>query len=236
MRTAVQIRCRPTAALDEAAIAAATAMLSDEERARCGRFHFARDARDYAAAHALLRTTLSRGTDRPPRYWRFETTATGKPVLCNGDAPLSFSLSHTHGMVACAIGGGASLGVDVEYLDRDVNADGIAARFFAASEAAHLARLDAPARRARFFDLWTLKEALVKGLGAGMAVALNHLAFTVRPSGVTVQAPSHVDGSAWQFRLFTPASRYRLAVAVHGSAAEPVTVDVELVLGLSYRF
>jgi 4'-phosphopantetheinyl transferase len=236
MSTAVQIWCRPTAALDAAAIAAATAMLSDDERARCGRFRFARDARDYAAAHALLRTTLSRRTDRPPRYWRFETTAAGKPVLCNGDAPVSFSLSHTHGMVACAITDRASVGVDVECLDRDVNADGIAARFFAASEAAHLARLDESARHARFFDLWTLKEALVKGLGAGIAVSLDRLAFTIRPDGVTVQAPSAVEGDAWHFRLFAPASRYRLAVAVHGSPAEPVRVGLELVLGLSYKF
>ncbi|MCU1385229.1 MAG: mtaA [Acidobacteria bacterium] len=211
----VQIWFLPTASLDTAAIAAAVATLSDHERARYRRFHVAPDARDYAAAHALLRTTLSRGTARPPRYWRFENTAAGKPLLRNGDAPVGFSLSHTRGMVACAVTDDAEIGVDLECIDRAVDAGRISARFFAAAEAAALAQLDETTRGERFFDLWTLKEALVKALGAGMALSMDRLAFTVDSAGgVRVEAPPDVDGDAWQFGLFSPIPRYRLAVAV----------------------
>ena len=68
----VHVWFRATDALDAAAIAAAASVLSDEERERYRRFHFARDARDYAAAHALLRQTLSLGGDRTPAEWQFE--------------------------------------------------------------------------------------------------------------------------------------------------------------------
>ena len=211
----VRVWFRSTESLDDTAIAAAASVLSDDELAQYRRFHFARDARDYAAAHALLRHTLSRDGDRVPEQWRFDRTTKGKPFLIDaGDAPASFSLSHTHGMVACAVTNGADVGVDVECIDRDVNTADIAARFFAPAETVHLMQLDADARRDRFFDLWTLKEAIVKALGTGMAMSLNRLAFAVGDEGVVgLEAPADVDAAAWQFGLFAPSPRHRLAVA-----------------------
>ena len=224
----VHIWFRRTASLDDAAIAAAASVLSDEERAQYGRFHFARDARDYAAAHALLRHTLSRHGGRAPEGWRFDKTANGKPFLIDaGDFQASFSLSHTRGCVACAVTTGRDVGVDVECVDRDVNTADIAARFFAPAEAAHLAQLHADARRDYFFDLWTLKEALVKALGAGMAMSLSSLAFTIDPDGgVSLDAPA-LDTKTWQFGLFTPTPRHRLAVAASKSGSDTAQLIVQ---------
>lgn len=215
----VQVWFRATDSLDTAAIETAASVLSEEERAQYNRFHFARDARDYAAAHALLRQTLSREGGRAPNEWRFEKTASGKPFLAGaGDVAARFSLSHTHGMVACAVTNGADLGVDVESVDRAVNAADLADRFFAPAESARLAPLGDEAQREQFFDLWTLKEALVKALGVGMAMSLNSLAFTIGGDGrITLDAPPEIAPDAWQFGLFAPAPRYRLAVAVRRS-------------------
>jgi 4'-phosphopantetheinyl transferase len=223
----VHVWFRATDALDEAAIAAAASVLSDEERAQFDRFHFARDARDYAAAHALLRQTLSNGGNQMPAAWQFEKTPSGKPRLLGESADgRSFSLSHTRGMVACVVASGAEVGVDVECVDRDVDAGAIAARFFAPAEAAQLTALEDDARRERFFDLWTLKEALVKALGRGMAVSMKSLAFTVGPGGdIRLEAPD-VDPGAWQFALFAPGPRHRLAVAV----GRPPSHLVQLIL------
>ena len=220
----IHIWFRSTESLDEAANNAALSVLSGEERAQYGRFHAARDARDYAAAHALLRTVLSRDGERAPGSWRFHRTEHGKPRLIDqGRFRASFSLSHTHGMVACAVTKDADVGIDVECVDREVNAAAIAARFFAPAEARLLMHLDADSRRARFFDLWTLKEALVKALGVGLARPLASLAFTVDAAGgITLEAPADIDTKAWQFRLFAPSPRHRLAVAVrHPSPGPP---------------
>ena len=220
---AVQIWCRSTERLDHAAIAAAVSVLSEDEAAQYRRFHFERDARDYAAAHALLRTTLTRHDHRAPADWRFEKTAAGKLLLRDaGSAIGSFSLSHTNGMVACAVTAAAAVGVDVECVDRGVDAGDLAARFFAPAEAAHLARLDADARREYFFDLWTLKEALVKALGTGMATSLASLAFSVHADRtVGLEAPPEVEVNQWQFGLFAPGPKHRLAVAVRRSGSRP---------------
>jgi 4'-phosphopantetheinyl transferase len=220
----IHIWHRSTEALDEADVAAAASVLSEDELAQYRRFHFARDARDYAAAHALLRHALSRHGDRAPGRWRFDKTSHGKPFLIDaGDFHASFSLSHARGCVACAVTPDAdvAVGVDVECVDRDVDTADIAARFFTPAEAAHLAQLDALARRDRFFDLWTLKEALVKALGTGMAVSLNRLAFAVdRDGGIRLNAPADIDPQAWEFGLFAPGPRHRLAVAARRSASD----------------
>ena len=221
----VQIWFRATDALDEGAIAAAASVLSDEEREQYRRFHFARDARDYAAAHALLRHTLSLSGDRTPAQWQFAKTDAGKPFLLGARADrASFSLSHTRGMVACAVTSGAEVGVDVECVDRDLDGEEIAARFFAPVEAAQLMDVKGDARRDRFFDLWTLKEALVKALGRGMAVSLSSLAFTVGAGGeIRLNAPD-VDPDAWQFALFAPSPVHRLAVAAAQAPSNPVQI------------
>jgi hypothetical protein len=52
-----------------------------------------------------------------------------------------------------------------------------------------------------------------------MAVSLRTLAFTVGPGGdIRLDAPD-VDADAWQFALFAPSPRYRLAVAVQRPAS-----------------
>ncbi len=214
----VDVWFRATDALDKEAITAAVSLLSEEERAQYARFHFARDARDYAAAHALLRTVLSRDGDRGPGDWRFDKTPHGKPYLIDpGEFRGSFSLSHTHGMVACAVTEEGDIGVDVERVDRELNLEDIAGRFFAPAEARLLAQLDPDARRSRFFEFWTLKEALVKALGVGIATSLASFAFTVDvdgEGGVALDAPEAIAARDWQFGLFTPSPRHRLAVAV----------------------
>ncbi|MGH9142427.1 MAG: 4'-phosphopantetheinyl transferase family protein, partial [Vicinamibacterales bacterium] len=185
------------------------------------RFHFARDARDYAAAHALLRTVLSRDGDRGPRDWRFDKTPHGKPYLIDpGEFRGSFSLSHTHGMVACVVTGQGDIGVDVERVDRDLNLEDIARRYFAPAEARLLAQLEPDAQRSRFFEFWTLKEALVKALGVGIATSLASFAFTVdADGGIALGAPAGIVASDWQFGLFAPSPRHRLAVAARRSPA-----------------
>jgi 4'-phosphopantetheinyl transferase len=214
-----------TSALTADALAAAAALLSDDERARFDRFRFTDDARDYAASHALLRRVLSRGRPTPPRDWRFDRTPTGKPFLIGGAGALpSFSLSHTRGLVACAVAAD-TVGVDVEATDRSVDVARIAARFFSADECLALNRLDEAAARSRFFDTWTLKEALVKACGRELSSSVRELAFRIHDAGdqggIQIAASPGIDPARWQFALFTPAAGYRLAIAAARPAGAP---------------
>jgi 4'-phosphopantetheinyl transferase len=215
----IQIWYHLTEGLDQTDVARALSVLSDAERQRSQRFMFARDRRDYAAAHALTRAALSRCGDLTPEQWRFQEGPEGKPSLAaDAGAPaLTFNLSHTHGLVACVVAPGADVGIDVEGIDRPVGAEEIAARFFSPSEQADLARCPADQRARRFFELWTLKEAYIKALGKGLSHALNTFGFALDdPGAIGFMPPADADTAMWQFALFAPTDRHRMAVAVRG--------------------
>jgi 4'-phosphopantetheinyl transferase len=223
----VHVRYRVTDTLEEADIASAAAMLSPDEHARYARLMFARDRRDYAAAHALLRTSLSQYAEVAPRQWTFRTDARGKPSLAadHDGSRLSFNLSHTHGLVACAVAGGADVGIDVESVDRVVD-DRVARRFFSARENADLSRCASDALRARrFLALWTLKEAYVKAIGQGLSHPLNTIVFVIGDDDtIAFTPPSGVDARAWRFRLVAPTARHHLAVAVRQPDSAAVSI------------
>jgi 4'-phosphopantetheinyl transferase len=210
------------------------ALLTAGQHARSRRLRSADRRRDFVAAHGLLRRTLSRVRPLEPAEWRFEVGPTGKPAVVaaqRGDPPIAFNLSHTCGLVACIVSAGSSVGIDVERTDRDIDSDAIASRFFDPAEAAHLRTLADGARRCRFVELWTLKEAYVKAVGSGLSMPLRDCVFelegahAVRLSGAAASAAPQ-----WQFALYgICGDRYRLAIACHGSVAamRPLETVVE---------
>lgn len=217
-----------TTGLDDAGRAARLALLDEGERARHARFRFERNRDEFLVAHALVRTALSRHDPRPPAAWRFEVGSHGRPEpLDAGD--LRFNLTHTDGLAAVAITRGRDVGVDAERVAREVEPE-LAERHFAPAELAALRGLTGPAWRARFFDLWTLKESYIKGRGLGLALDLRRFAFRLAPP-----APPEVDidpaledrGDAWTFWLLDAGPEHRVAVAArhHGQALRLERLD-----------
>jgi 4'-phosphopantetheinyl transferase len=215
----IEIWFRLTSGLTGAAQDADLALLCDRERERHRRLRMPLDRREYAAAHALLRLALSASAAVEPGDWRFHTTPSGKPVLAARHAGLSFSLSHCRGLVACAIACGTDVGVDVEPIDRTVDAREIAARYFSAGEAAQIAARPADDQAVlRFVELWTLKEAHAKGTGLGLSHGLDTTTFDLDTPGVVTVTRS---AEPWAYALFAPAPGYRLAVTARGGTPSP---------------
>lgn len=177
------------------------AVLDAEECDRAARLRFAHDRTAFIAAHALARFALSRA--RPavaPAAWRFKAPPLGKPVAhAEGGAGVSFSLSHTAGLVAVVVGEEAPLGVDVEAIVPATATLDLAAAFCAPAEHAALAALaDAEARARRFFTLWTLKESLLKAAGLGLSQAPQTVQFAFDPLAVTqLSGAARGDWHVW---------------------------------------
>ena len=81
----VHVWCRPPTRSATPTSRTPWRVLSPDERTRYARFRFARDQRDYAAAHALLRTSLSRYADVAPGRGGFTRAPGGKPSLVPDD-------------------------------------------------------------------------------------------------------------------------------------------------------
>jgi len=207
------------------------ATLSVDELARCDRFHFARDRHDYANAHHLLRTTLSRYDATPPEAWQFEATPHGKPALASessGEVPLTFNLSHTRQIVACVVSRGTAVGIDIERADRLQDAMSIAARFFSPGEVAGLRRCATDNDRARrFVELWTLKEAFIKATGHGLSQPLDAFTFDVdEDHGIRFTPPPGVACATWHFSQYELTPDVTAAIAVCGAPSWPPVMQV----------
>lgn len=202
--------------------------MSDDELARYQRFHFEQDRREFALAHALLRTTLSAFDAIAPHDWRFENDVNGKPAVAPGvtSVPFSFNLSHSHGLVACAIAVHADVGVDVESVTRTTDWRSIVPRYFSAAEVAQIERLPAGEQAARFFELWTLKEAFAKALGVGLSQSLDATCFDLGGESIACSLPDGVRADTWQFALYRPTADHRLAVAVSDGTPRRWRIDV----------
>jgi 4'-phosphopantetheinyl transferase len=181
--------------------------LSEMEHEYITRLRQPADRWSFAAAHAGLRYMLGTVLSRLPREIEFVHGALGKPALDPGrhgdDARrVHFNISHTRGMVAVALAGGA-VGVDVEALREMKDMRAVAETVFAAESLSALTNAASEAARtALFYRFWTLGEAFIKATGEGLAQGLK--TFTFSASGAPCL--THVSG-AW-----SPAARWRFGV------------------------
>lgn len=182
-------------------------------------------ARDhFVAARWLLRSVLAGHDTAFGVELAFETH--GKPFVA-GAPP--FNVSHSNGVVVCAVlaragAGELEVGVDVEAPWRGSNVEAISGRFFAESERDALARMSGEARRDAFFELWTLKEALLKGTGKGLTRPLSSVVFD-RLDGRWRRATELESAwTMWQGRLPTGHIVSAAVSAEHARFGEPTEI------------
>jgi 4'-phosphopantetheinyl transferase len=206
-------------------------LLPAEERARGQRYHFEKDRRLYLLARALVRATLSGYQAVAFAAWRFQEDAYGKPGLVPkpGLAPLCFNLSHTDGLIACAVTLERPVGVDVEHQDRLDLSMALARSYFGPAEVAHLDTLSPEKQQRTLFALWTLKESYIKARGFGLSLPLNACTFTLDSRGITFASSWEDEPGQWQFACHYPTLRHILSVAVRRTGADLAIVFQEII-------
>jgi 4'-phosphopantetheinyl transferase len=199
------------------------ALLASEERERYGRLRRERSRREFLVAHALARAALSRYAAVPPEAWAFSAGEHGRPEISGPlqTERLRFNLSHTDGLVACAVIRRLDIGVDVESAARRVRHRDLARRFFGEGEVKALQALEPGRQAERFLELWTLKEAYLKARGRGISIPLRGFEFELSgadsPQIRFDPALVRDRAASWQFALRRPARSHILALAIRCS-------------------
>ena len=159
--------------------ARALALLDSQETRRAQRFVVEPPRRRFVLCRAALRVNLCQRLGCRNERLSFGALEHGKPVAeVDGQrVPISFNLSHSGGHGLIAIAAHEPLGIDVEVRQPGRNFEGIGKRVYGPAERRLLAQADGPRRAALFYQLWTLKEALIKALGTGFK--LNPATFEV---------------------------------------------------------
>jgi 4'-phosphopantetheinyl transferase len=115
---------------------------------------------------------------------------------------------------------GRAIGVDVEKVRSDLEADRIAARFFSPSERRALQSVPEHLRLGAFFDCWTRKEAYIKAIGGGLSLPLDQFDVSFRPGDparLLATRPEPAEAGRWAIRALDMGADYRAAVAVEGA-------------------
>lgn len=172
-----------------------------EERERLERFRRDEDRDAFRAGRVLLRSWILRNGD--PEEVRVIRGDHGKPE-CPDPQAYAFNLSHTAGWVALALARDRQVGVDVESLNRKVNVEKAAARYYSPQER----RKVEEEGREGFLRIWTRKEALVKATGIGVA-----------RGAAKTDTLNGDPGEDRQQAVFQPDERHTGCVAYTGAAA-----------------
>ncbi len=161
--------------------------LNRAEQTRAQRYRFAKDRLLYQAAHHFLRTSLSRYAEITPDEWYYSHNRYGKPAVANPDHTwLQFNLSHTRGLIGCAVSLNRAIGVDVEGARALTDLVSISRSVYAGPELEDVLNHAGDAQCTRFYTYWTLKEAYIKARGMGLYLPLQQFHFTA------------ADHSLWQ--------------------------------------
>ncbi len=123
--------------------------------------------------------------DIRPWEWRFEYGRKGKPRLIDEqrlETGIDFNISHSDDWLVVAVivtfaEQVLELGVDIEHYRQSTNIYPILNHYFTQHESDALLSLPGRKQRARFFDLWVLKESYIKAKGLGLALSLKSFSF-----------------------------------------------------------
>ena len=161
--------------------------------------------------HVALRALIALQTGE--RLWEFHPDSTGK---LRANTPITgetaeVSLAHSRNMIACAVSKSGPVGIDIE-AHRPRNYAAIARYGFGPEERAMVAH----GGPAAFYRIWTLREAMGKATGEGLALATDGRdRVSARPDeGCWV---SHEGSSqAWRLAHHFIEEGYSLGIALPG--------------------
>lgn len=201
--------------------------LSEDELARVEDFSTPELKRKQLITRMGVRSALSHYSDSvPPKAWKFERDARGKPRLADRSPmpELSFNLSHSGNWLAVATTVKRNIGVDVQQRQHQKPLTDLAQRFFLPDEAETLAQTEGDWQTEQFFRFWTLKEAYLKARGLGIANGLAKVRFHLDNNGLETaefDPELHDDAHQWQFHHYDlEGEHYSLALALNQPRAQ----------------
>lgn len=194
-------------------------LLSEEEKNRAQRFHFTKDRTHFIAARSLLRKILAQYVNIAPEKLQFIYNAFGKPALQH-HADLQFNLSHSHSVALFAITREQSIGVDIEFMERNCDIDAIVERYFSANEYLIIKNLSGREKIQAFFNGWARKEAFLKALGEGLSYPLAQVEVTLNsaiPAKIIALHDIKLNLVDWHLQALDPLPHYAAALVVKGN-------------------
>ena len=166
-------------------------------------FEYEFDREDYVIGRVLLRRLISQYSAKPPLEIQLLSTRSGKPYVDPVEYRFNFSCAQSGSEQVFVFSQADYIGVDLEFIDQDIDWLSLASLHFSASEMTALMRLSDDKRIASFYKLWTTKEAYMKALSKESMLSSKSFSVHTRGGSTAVLDPKNF-GNARKFRFFHP--------------------------------
>jgi 4'-phosphopantetheinyl transferase len=193
-------------------------LLSPDEKSRAHKFRFIKDSMNFIIARGILRSLIGKYLEINPAEVSFRYSEFGKPDIADNHF-LQFNISHSQNIALFAFTKKLNVGVDVEFVNPDIEVKDIAAKFFSPNEVSNLFALPEKKHTLGFFNCWTRKEAFIKAVGEGLSFPLNKFEVSLEPDEpvkllATDWEPK--DVSKWSIYSISPAANFVGGLAIEG--------------------
>lgn len=194
-------------------------ILTNSELERSAQFYFSKDRNTYIFGRAILRILSSSYLSCNPREVEFRYNDFGKPEY-NFEGNLKFNLSHSGDKIILGFVSDGEIGVDIEKIKTDIDLRELAKTVFSESEIKIVDELNNQDAVQKFYELWTRKEAFIKGTGYGLSIPIKLTSLSVLEDNVEFhQSTSELPlllNEDWVLRSIDLEADYRVAVAFNG--------------------
>ena len=204
--------------IDERVQSSLLNLLSPDEKRRALKFRFAKDSRNFIATRGILRSLIGKYLEIKPAEVCFQYNQFGKPGITNNN-PLQFNISHSQNMALFAFSKKHNVGVDVEFLNPNIQVKDIAINFFSRNEIRKLLSLPDQQKPLGFFNCWTRKEAFIKAVGAGLSFPLDKFEVSMEPDKPAKLLATDWDPNAaskWSIYSISLGSNFVGSLAIEG--------------------
>lgn len=210
---------------NESKINSAIEFLSMDEVERANRFYFENDRSQFIVRRSILKQIIAKYLEIDPKNLLFGYNLFGKPHLINDSLKhsLKFNMSYSNNMALYAISYEIEVGIDIEFIQKDIEFQQIIDRFFSPNEIEYLRNINIDKRKEEFFKIWTRKEAVLKALGKGVSIPLQMVNVAYNRSNFIFRIHNdgnHGEKSSWNVQDLLPANNYIASIAKEESDSE----------------
>ncbi len=192
-------------------------LLTEDEIYRADRYKFYRDSACFIKGRYLMRMLSAHYLDSKPSSIQFDYNSFGKPSFQN-DLRLFFNLSHSRNMVVFVLTDISEIGIDIEYVDKNLDHLDIGKSVFSDSEMDLLTAVPGSKRAEKFFELWTRKEAFIKALGYGFSMPVDLKEINVLSQQLAFESRTYDHNlpfdPSWMLYSFEPEPNYKAAICL----------------------
>ncbi|EJQ37426.1 phosphopantetheine-protein transferase domain protein [Bacillus cereus BAG5X1-1] len=184
--------------------------IDEDKRCKLEKFINKKDKLRTLIGELLIRTLINKRFKLSNKDIIMGKNQYGKPYF-KYNPRYNFNISHSENFVVCAIDD-KPIGIDIEKI-KHIEYEEIAKNFFSKTEYNYITQGDLKCQIGNFYEIWTLKESVVKCSGRGLSMPLKSFSVEIgSDKNIKVIFNSNGEKNLYSLALFDIDTEYKMAV------------------------